>query len=230
MGSLPNSNLTSSITKRRKSWKCACHLMSEKSILLTLACLFTSQLKGGSEYWGFPYGLLAGEGSFEMTANQFRVRGALCGVMSLCFFYASLTMWKGNALAVVGMLSATAAFFVSVMFFIPKKLVKSIRESLPGNRLPYAEEEHTYSKEAEMVRAAQLRHGIRTVDRFNLLEIAGEVVREAVAAERKLWMKKNKKGGGRGDPYDRAGLRFGERRLQRIQAIAPWGRKTSLHG
>ncbi len=131
-----------------------------------------------------------------MTANQFRVRGVLCGALSLCFIYLSHTVWKGNLpVIVVGTLSASALFFVSVMFFIPKKLVKSIQESLPGNRLPYAEEEHTYSKEAEMVRAAQLRHGIRTVDRFNLLEIAGEVVREAVAAERKLWMKKNKRRG-----------------------------------
>ena len=98
----------------------------------------------------------------------------------------------------VGILWATAFLFVSVMLLLPKKLVKSfLNNPLPSNSLPYVEEEHTYSKEAEMVRAAQLRYGIRTVDRFNLLEIAGEVVREAVAAERKLWMKENKRGGSR---------------------------------
>ena len=131
-----------------------------------------------------------------MTANQFRSAG--CGVLALGFGYMSLTIWKENgSIAYLGILSAATLLFVSLLLLLPKKLVQSIQESLPGNSLPYVEEEHTYSKEAEMVRAAQLRHGIRTVDRFNLLEIAGEVVREAVAAERKLWMKKNKKRGSR---------------------------------
>ncbi len=131
-----------------------------------------------------------------MTDN--RIKGFFFGLGALGFVATSLMLWeRSDVAAVMSLLGAAVSFAMSLMFLFSKKLDESFLESSPGSRLPYAEEEHIYSKEAEMVRAAQLRYGIRTVDRFNLLEIAGEVVREAVAAERKLWMKKNKKRGSR---------------------------------
>ncbi len=129
-----------------------------------------------------------------MTTN--RVRGVALGMSALGFAWITFNEWGGNGpLVVMSLMGAGVSFFVSLKLLLPKKMVQSFEKPLPSNSMSYAEEERTYSKEAEMVRAAQLRYGIRTVDRFNLLEIAGEVVREAVTAERKLWMKESKKRG-----------------------------------
>ncbi len=129
-----------------------------------------------------------------------RIKGFFWGMGALGFVATSLMVWEGGGfLVVISLMGVAVSFAMSLMFLFSKKLVEQFQRPLFYAGEGGAERlERTYSKEAEMVRAAQLRHGIRTVNLtgldFDLLEIAGEVVREAVAAERKLWMKKSKRG------------------------------------